>query len=129
MEPLYQHMPVQGAKADIVMESEEFVLNDYGIDVKILHTPGGTSPGLISLLLDMGDPFVADLAMNMFPLRLTPGLPIYADDLSQAKKLATPLGQRRQSRLSGPLKAVQRRSDASVSITVTPHSPQAAGIS
>jgi glyoxylase-like metal-dependent hydrolase (beta-lactamase superfamily II) len=31
-------------------------------------------------LLDTGEAFVGDLAMNRFPLRLSPGLPIFAED-------------------------------------------------
>jgi glyoxylase-like metal-dependent hydrolase (beta-lactamase superfamily II) len=31
-------------------------------------------------LLDTGEAFVGDLAMNKFPLRLSPGLPIFAED-------------------------------------------------
>jgi glyoxylase-like metal-dependent hydrolase (beta-lactamase superfamily II) len=31
------------------------------------------------VLLDSGEAFVGDLAMNMIPLRLTPGLPIFAE--------------------------------------------------
>jgi len=32
------------------------------------------------VLLDTGEAFVGDLAMNRLPLRLSPGLPIFADD-------------------------------------------------
>jgi len=35
----------------------------------------------VSVLLDAGEAFVGDLAMNKFPLRLSPGLPIFADNL------------------------------------------------
>ena len=38
-------------------------------------------PGSVSVLLDAGEAFVGDLAMNRFPLRFFPGLPIFADDL------------------------------------------------
>ena len=30
--------------------------------------------------MDTGEAFVGDLAMNRFPLRLSPGLPIFAED-------------------------------------------------
>ena len=34
----------------------------------------------MSVLLDTGEAFVGDLAMNKFPLRFSPGLPIFAED-------------------------------------------------
>jgi glyoxylase-like metal-dependent hydrolase (beta-lactamase superfamily II) len=34
------------------------------------------------VLLDSGEAFVGDLAMNRLPLRLSPGLPIFASDMS-----------------------------------------------
>jgi glyoxylase-like metal-dependent hydrolase (beta-lactamase superfamily II) len=33
----------------------------------------------MSLLLDTGDAFVGDLAMNVFPVRIGPGMPIFAE--------------------------------------------------
>jgi glyoxylase-like metal-dependent hydrolase (beta-lactamase superfamily II) len=35
--------------------------------------------------LDTGDAFVGDLAMNAFPLRLRPGLPIFAEDVNKVR--------------------------------------------
>jgi len=32
-------------------------------------------------LLDSGEAFVGDMAMNKFPLRFSPGMPIYAENL------------------------------------------------
>jgi glyoxylase-like metal-dependent hydrolase (beta-lactamase superfamily II) len=46
---------------------------------KVIYTPGHSS-GSVSVLLDTGDVFVGDLAMNKFPLRFSPGLPIFAED-------------------------------------------------
>ena len=37
------------------------------------------------MLLDTGEAFVGDLAMNAFPLRFGPGLPIFAEDIHQVK--------------------------------------------
>ncbi len=31
--------------------------------------------------MDSGEAFVGDMAMNKFPLRLSPGMPIYAENL------------------------------------------------
>ena len=60
-------------------------LFEYGIQGKIINTPGHSS-GSVSVLLETGDVFVGDLAMNKFPLRLSPGLPIFAEDLSKLKE-------------------------------------------
>ncbi|HUT65801.1 MAG TPA: MBL fold metallo-hydrolase [Spirochaetota bacterium] len=64
---------------------DEFSLSGYGIDGKILHTPGH-SVGSISILLDTGDAFVGDLLMNGFPMRRGPGAPIFADDPEAVEK-------------------------------------------
>ncbi|MFX1417036.1 MAG: MBL fold metallo-hydrolase [Promethearchaeota archaeon] len=66
-------------KVDVVLTHEGLSLSDYGIPGRVLHTPGHSS-GSVSVLLDSGEAFVGDLAMNKFPLRLSPGLPIFAED-------------------------------------------------
>jgi glyoxylase-like metal-dependent hydrolase (beta-lactamase superfamily II) len=76
--PLITISPV---KVDLLLGDEGLPLIDYGIPGKVLHTPGHTQ-GSMSVLLDTGEAFVGDLAMNRFPLRLVPGLPIFADDLN-----------------------------------------------
>jgi hydroxyacylglutathione hydrolase len=70
---------IRATKVDIILKDKEFSLNDYGIEGKVIHTPGHSS-GSVSILLDTGEAFVGDLAVNKFPLRLTPGLPIFAED-------------------------------------------------
>lgn len=75
--PLISIPPV---KVDVVLDDNVLSLTDYGIPGRILHTPGH-SAGSVSVLLDTGEAFVGDLAMNRFPLCLSPGLPIFADDL------------------------------------------------
>lgn len=70
---------------DIVVPDEGMSLQPYGVHGKVLHTPGH-SAGSVCIVLDSGDAFVGDLAMNRFPLRLTPGLPIFADDMAQVKR-------------------------------------------
>lgn len=52
----------------------------YGVPGQVVHTPGH-SPGSISVLLESGEVFVGDLAMNAWYLRSTPGLPILAQDM------------------------------------------------
>jgi len=66
---------------DIVIENDT-PLNNYGIDGKIIHTPGHTS-GSISILLESGDAFIGDLAMSSFPLRLSPGVPVFWENLDE----------------------------------------------
>jgi glyoxylase-like metal-dependent hydrolase (beta-lactamase superfamily II) len=70
---------VPPAKVDLPLGDDGLSLTDYGIPGRILHTPGHTA-GSVSILLDTGEAFVGDLAMNKFPLRLSPGLPILAED-------------------------------------------------
>ena len=70
---------------DVVLGDGELFLGDYGIPGKIIYTPGH-SMGSVSVLLETGDAFVGDLAMNAFPLRLSPGLPIFAEDVQKVKE-------------------------------------------
>jgi glyoxylase-like metal-dependent hydrolase (beta-lactamase superfamily II) len=72
---------VPPAKVDLPLGDDGFSLTDYGVPGRILHTPGHTA-GSVSVLLDTGEAIVGDLAMNKFPLRLSPGLPVLGDDLA-----------------------------------------------
>jgi hydroxyacylglutathione hydrolase len=54
----------------------------YGIPGKNIHTPGHSS-GSICVLLDTGEVFVGDMAMQAWFLRWKPGLPVLAEDLNQ----------------------------------------------
>jgi hydroxyacylglutathione hydrolase len=67
------------AEVDVILGDDGLSLSDYGIPGRVFHTPGHSS-GSVSVLLDTGEAFVGDLAMNKFPLRLSPGLPIFAED-------------------------------------------------
>jgi hydroxyacylglutathione hydrolase len=78
----YESTPV-----DISLDDAAFSLTSYGIDGKILPTPGHSS-GSMSLLLESGDAFVGDLFMNGFPMRRGPGVPIFADDIDTVKRSA-----------------------------------------
>ena len=82
MSPLMPLVRFPPAHVDIVLGDEGLSLTDHGIPDRILYTPGH-SMGSVSVLLDTGDAFVGDLAMNEFPLRLSPGLPIFAEDMSK----------------------------------------------
>lgn len=77
--PFLTRIHVPPVPVDILLGDEGISLSDYGIPGRVLHTPGH-SQGSVSVLLDTGEAFVGDLAMNRFPLRLSPGLPIFADD-------------------------------------------------
>ena len=71
-------------EVDIIAEDKELSLAEYGIPGRIIPTPGH-SWGSVSVLLDSGEAFVGDLAMNSFPMRLNPGLPIFGDDMTIVK--------------------------------------------
>ncbi len=70
---------IPATSVDVILGDEPLPLGEYGLPGRILHTPGH-SPGSVTVLLDSGDAFVGDLAMNGFPLRRGPGLPIIAED-------------------------------------------------
>jgi glyoxylase-like metal-dependent hydrolase (beta-lactamase superfamily II) len=78
-------MNFPGTSVDLVLEDKEFPLESYGIHGKVLYTPGH-SLGSMSLLLDTGDAFVGDLAMNGLPLRIGPGMSVFAEDISAVRE-------------------------------------------
>jgi glyoxylase-like metal-dependent hydrolase (beta-lactamase superfamily II) len=82
--PLF-HFPA--TNVDVVVGDEGLSLAEYGIPGRVIYTPGH-SMGSVSVLLDSGDAFVGDSAVNRFPLRLSPGLPlpIFAENLQILKK-------------------------------------------
>lgn len=69
---------------DIILDNKEFSLAEYGVPGKVVHTPGH-SVGSVSVLLDTGDAFVGDLAMNEFPLRIGAGFPVFGDSIKEIK--------------------------------------------
>ena len=79
----FVHVPA--TDVDIILGDEEFSLAEFGIAGKVIATPGHSS-GSVSVLLETGDAFVGDLAMNGFPMRSGPGLPIFAEDLKKVKE-------------------------------------------
>jgi glyoxylase-like metal-dependent hydrolase (beta-lactamase superfamily II) len=82
MKPFTRTLPLQ---VDLVLDDKELSLKDYGVPGRIVFTPGHTM-GSVSVLLDTGDAFVGDLAMNGFPMRIGPGLPIFAHDIEKVKE-------------------------------------------
>ena len=77
------HIPA--AKVDITLGRDGLSLTDYGVPGKAIWTPGHSS-GSVSVLLETGDAFVGDMAMNQFPMSIRPGLPIFAEDLPTLKE-------------------------------------------
>jgi glyoxylase-like metal-dependent hydrolase (beta-lactamase superfamily II) len=76
---------IPAAKVDVILGDGTLSLAGYGIPGKIMSTPGH-SRGSVSVVLETGDAFVGDLAMSEFPLRLSPGLPIFAEDMRQVRQ-------------------------------------------
>ncbi len=70
---------IPGTNVEVVIGDEGISLDEYGIPGKVIYTPGHSS-GSVSILLKTGEAFVGDMAMNKFPLRFSPGLPIFAED-------------------------------------------------
>jgi hydroxyacylglutathione hydrolase len=69
---------------DIVL-TDDFGLEDYGVDGHVFHTPGHT-PGSVSILLDQGDLIAGDMLTGGFLglLRYRPSNPPFHDDPAQA---------------------------------------------
>ena len=79
---------------DVVIDDGGMPLSEYGIPGKVVYTPGH-SMGHVSIILDSGDALVGDMAMNSWFLRLTPGLPVLADDIKlvvESWKKILPMG-------------------------------------
>lgn len=78
-------MKVIPTSVDIVLDDKQFSLEPWGIRGKVIPTPGH-SPGSVSLILDTGEAFVGDLAMNGWPYRIGPGMPMTADDVDAVRR-------------------------------------------
>jgi glyoxylase-like metal-dependent hydrolase (beta-lactamase superfamily II) len=72
--------PLPSTQLD-VMIAEDTSLNDFGINGKVMLTPGHTA-GSISVLLSSGEAFVGDLAINYMPFKDGPIFPPFADDVN-----------------------------------------------
>lgn len=73
------------AEVDVVLGDGAFSLAEYGIPGTVIYSPGHSS-GSVSVLLETGEAFVGDLAMNAFPMRLSPGLPVFAEDTQKLRE-------------------------------------------
>ncbi|MBW2262437.1 MAG: MBL fold metallo-hydrolase [Deltaproteobacteria bacterium] len=76
--PLSRIMSIPSTDVDIRIGDKGMELSGYGIPGKVIHTPGH-SPGSVAVILETGEAFVGDSAMNGFPLRMRPGTPIFAE--------------------------------------------------
>ena len=85
MKNLMPFVYIPPTSVDLRIGDDGVSLYEYGIPGKVIYTPGHSS-GSMSVLLESGDAFVGDMAMNKFPLRLTPGLPIFAENFTQVKE-------------------------------------------
>ena len=74
-------MVAQGLEADIVINSEEVDLENYGCCGKIVHTPGHT-PGSLSLFLCDKTAIVGDLMMSFF-IPEKPERPLFASNVEE----------------------------------------------
>ena len=81
--PLLFRFPA--TQIDVVLGDEGLSLTEYGIPGRVIHTPGHTA-GSVSVLLESGDAFVGCMTHNNLPFRLSPGLPIFAEDLEQLRE-------------------------------------------
>ncbi|NOZ09079.1 MAG: MBL fold metallo-hydrolase [FCB group bacterium] len=80
-----RHLVIEPVSPDIVVDDEDYSLEEFGVNGRIVFTPGH-SPGSVSVVLDSGAAFVGDMAMNGPPLTLHPSLPIFAEDMAVLKK-------------------------------------------
>lgn len=84
-DPLLRKISIPPQKADLILNNDDYSLYDFGIDGKIIYTPGHTA-GSVSVLLDNGDLFAGCLAHNIRMFTPGPRLPIYAENIEQVKK-------------------------------------------
>lgn len=94
---LLLHPHLSPFKVDTVIPDSGMSLKPFGIPGEVVYTPGH-SMGHVSIILETGDALVGDMAMNDWYLRLTPGLPILADDIGmvvESWKKILPMGIKR----------------------------------
>jgi len=73
------------AHVDLEIGDDGLSLDPYGVPGRVVHTPGH-SPGSVSIVLESGEAFIGDMAMNGFPLTRGPALPIFAEDIGILKE-------------------------------------------
>jgi hydroxyacylglutathione hydrolase len=78
--PFFAHEKITPCAVEVAIGDGGLPLNYYGISGRIVCTPRHTK-GSVSVVLDSGEAFMGDLAMNKFPLRVNAGLPTLAEDI------------------------------------------------
>ena len=71
-------------KPDILID-EDMDLSKFGVDGKVIHTPGHT-PGSVSIILPNGEFIVGDLVMRGMLRFWQPNYPLFADNMFQLKE-------------------------------------------
>jgi glyoxylase-like metal-dependent hydrolase (beta-lactamase superfamily II) len=71
-------------KPDILID-EDMDLSKFGVDGKVIHTPGHT-PGSVSVILPNGEFIVGDLVMRGMLRFWQPNYPLFADNMFQLKE-------------------------------------------
>jgi hydroxyacylglutathione hydrolase len=100
-------------KPDILI-GDELDLKKYGVDGRVIHTPGHT-PGSLSVVLPNGEFIVGDLIMRGLLRFWQPNYPLFADNMSQIDKSLKLILRKKPTRIycthGGPFhpEAVQRR--------------------
>ncbi|MCX6008594.1 MAG: MBL fold metallo-hydrolase [Chloroflexi bacterium] len=100
-------------KPDILIEGE-MDLKKFGVDGKIIHTPGHTA-GSVSVILPNGEFLVGDLIMKGILRWWQPDYPLFADNLAQLNESIQLILRRKPTKIfcghGGPFnpKAVLRR--------------------
>jgi glyoxylase-like metal-dependent hydrolase (beta-lactamase superfamily II) len=89
-------------------------LKKFGVEGKIIHTPGHT-PGSVSIALPGGEVIVGDLIMRGMLRWWQPNYPLFADNLAQLKESIQLIMRRKPTKIfcghGGPFnpKSVLRR--------------------
>ena len=81
---LFERQVIPPLDADIVID-DELDLAAFGVTGRVVHTPGHT-PGSVTVALQNGDVLVGDLVCGGFIRPGRPGLPYFAEDLSQVRQ-------------------------------------------
>jgi hydroxyacylglutathione hydrolase len=100
-------------KPDIIIK-DDLDLSKFGVDGKVIHTPGHT-PGSLSVILPNGEFIVGDLIMRGMLRFWQPNYPLFADNMEQLNKSLKLILRKKPSKIycthGGPFTAedVQRR--------------------